>query len=102
MIVEAFIEQQLRIPVVLHDAPAADSFRIFPPFVTVTATIPQREYGRYNSTDFRVEADLSKLATVTEQNTLPLTLTRVPESIKSVTFSPRAVEYYVYREQTEN
>ena len=48
-------------------------------------------------TDFRVEADLSQMRTAGEDNTIPLTLTRVPESIKSVNFTPRAVEYYVYR-----
>lgn len=98
MRVEAFIEQQIRVPVVLHDAPTSDSSRVFPSYVTVTVNIPQREYGHYGATDFRVEADLSRMQASDDHNTLPLVLTRVPETIKSVTFSPRAVEYYVYRQ----
>lgn len=95
--VEAFIEQQLRVPVSLRNAPATDSSRVFPSVVTVTATLPESEFGQYNESDFRVEADLNQLQTANNQNTVPLMLTRVPETIKDVQFTPRAVEYYVYR-----
>ena len=95
--VEAFIEQQLSVPIALDHAPPGDSVRVFPNNATVTLTIPESEFGRYSMTDFRVEADLSQMRTAGEDNTIPLTLTRVPESIKSVNFTPRAVEYYVYR-----
>ena len=95
--VEAFIEQQLSVPIALDHAPPGDSVRVFPNNVTVTLTIPESEFGRYSMIDFRVEADLSQMRTAGEDNTIPLTLTRVPESIKSVSFTPRAVEYYVYR-----
>ena len=95
--VEAFIEQQLSVPIALDHAPPGDSIRVYPNNVTVTLTIPESEFGRYSMIDFRVEADLSQMRTAGEDNTIPLTLTRVPESIKSVSFTPRAVEYYVYR-----
>lgn len=95
--VEAFIEQQISVPITLQGATASDSSRVFPAFATVTVTIPQREYGLYKETDFRVEAEVVPLTSKDAHNTLPLTLTRVPESIKSVSFTPRAVEYYVYR-----
>ncbi len=95
--VEAFIEQQLSVPIALDHAPPGDSVRVYPNNVTVTLTIPESEFGRYSMIDFRVEADLSQMRTAGKDNTIPLTLTRVPESIKSVSFAPRAVEYYVYR-----
>ena len=95
--VEAFIEQQLSVPIALDHAPPGDSVRVFPNNVTVTLTIPESEFGRYSMIDFRVEADLSQMRTAGKDNTIPLTLTRVPELIKSVSFTPRAVEYYVYR-----
>ncbi len=95
--VEAFIEQQLSVPIALDHAPPGDSVRVFPNHVTVTLTIPESEFGRYSMIDFRVEADLSQMRTAGKDNTIPLTLTRVPESTKSVSFAPRAVEYYVYR-----
>ncbi|WP_168797422.1 CdaR family protein [Neolewinella litorea] len=94
--VEAFIEQQFRIPVTLYNAPPSDSSRVFPPYVTVTATVPQRAFGTIRETDFRVEADLSRMKTNDPYNTVPLTLTRVPENISRVDFTPRAVEYYIY------
>ena len=94
--VEAFIEQQFRIPVTLYNPPRSDSSRVFPSFVTVTATIPQRSFGRIRETDFRVEADLSRMETDDPHNTVPLTLARVPENLMGVKFSPRAVEYYIY------
>ncbi|NJB85484.1 YbbR domain-containing protein [Lewinella marina] len=94
--VEAFIEQQFRIPVTLYNAPPSDSSRVFPPFVTVTATVPQRAFGTIRASDFRVEADLSRMKTNDPYNTVPLSLTRVPENISQVEFSPRAVEFYIY------
>ena len=97
--VEAFIEQQLRVPVNLRNAAATDSSRVFPNYVTVTVTLPESEFGRYKESDFRVEADLEQVQTAGDENTVPLTLTRVPESIKDVQFTPRAVEYYVYRKE---
>ena len=96
--VEAFIEQQLSVPITLTNAPPGDSVRVFPNNVTVTLTIPESAFGRYSMTDFRVEADLGQIQSAGEDNTLPLTLTRVPETIKSISFGPRAVEYYVYRQ----
>jgi YbbR domain-containing protein len=95
--VEAFIEQQLQVPISIRNAPVSDSFRIFPSTVTLTLTIPQRNFGQYRPSDFRVEADIDQLRAVTGNNTVPLRMIRVPESIKSVTYTPRAVEYYVYR-----
>ena len=99
--VEAFIEQQFRVPITLYNAPRSDSSRIFPAVVTVTATVPQRSFGTVRESDFRVEADLSRMKTSDPHNTVPLTLTRVPENITGVEFSPRAVEYYIYNAQAE-
>ncbi len=99
--VEAFIEQRVEVPVRLRNAPASDSSRVFPNTVLVTVTIPQSEFGNFTESDFRVEADVEELQTSEDHNTLPLTLTRVPSSAKSVSFSPRAVEYYVYRREQE-
>ncbi|WP_116124273.1 YbbR-like domain-containing protein [Lewinella sp. IMCC34183] len=93
--VEAFIEQQFRVPVTLYNAPRSDSSRVFPAFVTVRATIPQRAFGSVRATDFQVEADLSRMQTDDPHNTVPLRLTRYPEKIKAE-FEPRAVEYYIY------
>lgn len=97
VVVDAFIEQQLQVPVVMRHANSNDSSRVFPAFVTVTATIPQRDYGTYKVSDFRVEADLTRMQTVGDHNTLPLQLERFPPSIRSVSFTPQAVEYYLYR-----
>ncbi len=97
--VEAFIEQQIEVPVRLRNAPPSDSSRVFPTTVTVTVTIPESEYGKLTESSFRVEADLDQLQISGDHNTLPLSLTRVPTSAKSVNFSPRAVEYYVYRRE---
>ena len=97
--VEAFIEQQLSVPITVTHAPASDSARVFPAAVTVTVTLPESEYGQYTESDFRVEADINQLQTANNQNTVPLMMTRVPESIKDVQFTPRAVEYYVYRRE---
>ncbi|MBB4077860.1 hypothetical protein GGR28_000461 [Lewinella aquimaris] len=99
--VDAFIEQQIEVPVMLRNAPPADSSRVFPNVVTVTVTIPQSQYGLYNASDFRVEADLTGIRISENHNSLPLTLTRVPESIRGVNFAPKAVEYYVYRREQQ-
>ncbi|MCP9235116.1 hypothetical protein [Lewinella sp. JB7] len=97
--VDAFIEQQLDVPVTLRNAPAADSARVYPASVTVTVTIPQSQYGLFGVDDFRVEADLTGVRISDDHNSIPLTLTRVPETIRGVDFSPKAVEYYIYRRE---
>jgi YbbR domain-containing protein len=97
--VEAFIEQQIQVPIRVRNAPASDSFRIFPNTVTLVLTTPQRKYGKYKPGDFRVEADIAEVRGVSGSNTIPLRVVRVPESIKSVMITPRAVEYYVYRQE---
>ncbi len=95
--VEPFIEQQFRVPIELYNAPSVDSSRVFPAFATVTATVPQGEFGKIRRSDFRVEADISRIQTSDGLNTVPVMLTRVPENIRDVEFSPKAVEYYIYR-----
>lgn len=97
--VEAFIEQQIEVPVRLRNAPPSDSSRVYPATVTITVTIPESEFGKLTESDFRVEADLDQLQIAGDHNTLPLSLTRIPTTAKSINFSPRAVEYYVYRRE---
>ena len=94
--IEPFIEQQFRVPIELYNAPTVDSSRVFPAFAVITATVPQREYGQIRRSDFRVEADVSQLKSSDGMNTVPVMLTRVPEIIRDVEFSPKAVEYYIY------
>ncbi|PPK86630.1 hypothetical protein CLV84_3565 [Neolewinella xylanilytica] len=94
--VEPFIERQFRVPIELYNAPSVDSSRVFPAYATVTATVPQRAFGQIRRSDFRVEADVSRLQTSDGMNTVPVRLTRVPEYIRDVEFSPKAVEYYIY------
>ncbi|MGB3800489.1 MAG: hypothetical protein WA952_11805 [Lewinella sp.] len=94
--IEPFIEQQFRIPIELYNAPRVDSSRVFPAFATVTVTVPQRDFGQIRRSDFRAEADVSRLQTSDGLNTVPVMLTRVPESIRDVEFTPKAVEYYIY------
>ena len=94
--VQPFIEQRFRVPIELYNAPRVDSSRVFPAFAMITATVPQQTYGRIRGTDFRVEADVSRLRTSDGMNTVPLVLSRIPENVRDVEFTPKAVEYYIY------
>ena len=94
--VQPFIEQKFRVPIELFNTPQVDSSRVFPAFATVTATLPQNEYGRLRASDFRVEADVSRLQTADGMNTVPVMLSRVPSGVRDVDFAPKAVEFYVY------
>ena len=97
--VDAFIEQQHRVPVTLINAPASDSARVFPEAVTVTVTLSRSAYGNFKPSDFRIEADIANMQRADDHNSLPLKLARVPDDIRSISFTPRAVEYYVYRKE---
>lgn len=100
--VQAFIERTFRVPLTLINAPVGDSLRVFPDFVTVTASLPQAAYTEFSQQDFTVEVDLNRMITTAGGNTLPVALTRVPEALHDVRYSPRSVEYYIYTGASSN
>lgn len=96
--VGVYIERRITVPVEVFPAPESGTSRVFPSEVELRVTLPQDNYRRYDATDFRVIADLRQMQTSDNQNTVPLVLTDSPHGVNTVTFEPRAAEYYIYRQ----
>ena len=91
--VETFVEKTfLFVPVLIKNAP--DSISIFPSTVKIVCVVGMSHYNEVSATDFTVEADLQGISPRTENNTVPLQLTRQPAAARSVRFVPASVEFF--------
>lgn len=93
VMVEPVVEKTVfYVPVTVTRAP--DSIRIFPGSVTVYCVVGMSAYNLVDATAFTIEADLGGIKQRSEQNTVPLNLTRSPGFVKNVRFSPQSVEFF--------
>ncbi|MBC6995236.1 YbbR-like domain-containing protein [Neolewinella lacunae] len=93
--VEPFIERTLTVPVTVVNASPTDSFRLNPSEVELRVSIPQGAYEAVGPEDFLLEADLARVRKGSGGNQVLLTLTRQPDAVISVFFTPLSVEYYL-------
>lgn len=95
LVVEAFIEQKITVPVNIENAPANQLFEYSPKTVELNLSLPQSAYNSYRPDDFHLVADLSGYNSGANSNTVPLMLVRRPASVVGVQFTPKVVEYYL-------
>jgi hypothetical protein len=90
---EQFTEKLVTVPVnVSH---GSDSIRIFPTQVELTCVVGLSRFEEITKADFTVEADLHQVSENPYENIAPLTLKSSPRWVKSVRFSPKAVEFFI-------
>lgn len=89
---EQFTEKTMYITVAIKNAPA--QMRIFPNKVRLSCIVGLSRYNLINANDFYVEVDLKNTSLNTANNTLPISIVNVPDSVKNVKCSPNAVEFY--------
>lgn len=97
VVVEQLTEKSFFIPVTVKNAP--DSIKIFPDKIRINSTIGLSEYNSLQPLDFIIEADLKDASLNSESNTVPLSLTKQPDYIEAVNFSPKSVEYFIVRSE---
>jgi YbbR-like protein len=73
---------------------AQDSIKIFPNNIKVSCILGMSQFEQVKASDFMLEVDMSGVASKTENNTLPVILTRQPENIRAVHLSHQSVEFF--------
>ncbi|MCI4651758.1 YbbR-like domain-containing protein [Phaeodactylibacter sp.] len=90
--VESFTEKSVYVPLVVKNAP--DSIRIFPEKVTVTSRLGLSQYDRMTYKDFSAEVDLEGVALNSSGTTAPILITRQPDYIQSMFFTPKSARFF--------
>lgn len=94
--VEQFSEQSFWVPVRVRST--ADSVRVFPQTIQLTCVVGLSHYDQIDAGDFEIIADLEGLRLQKEQrNTVLLQLTKYPEHVKNIRFSPKSVEFFLVK-----
>ncbi len=89
---EQFTEKTMYITVGIKNAAA--QMRIFPNKVRLSCIVGLSRYNAINADDFYVEVDVKNMSLNTTNNTLPISIVSIPDSVKNVKCSPNAVEFY--------
>ena len=90
--VEEFTEKDVFVPILIRNAP--DSLKVFPENIKMSFTVGLNNYNEINSSDFVVEVDLKDIPLNTENNTIPVLVTRQPNEIKGLNYNPKSVEFF--------
>lgn len=93
--VEAFIQDVITVPVNLENVPGGKQYEYSPKTIDLKISLPQSAYAAYRPEDFKAVADLTGQSAGTSHNSVPIMISRKPEAVVGVRFSPRVVEYYL-------
>lgn len=93
--VEQFTEKSLFVP--LSIPPLRDSIKFFPDRIKITCVVGLSHYDKLEAADFEIKADLSDIHPNQLKNTVPIALTRQPDFVRHVFFSPQAVEFFILK-----
>ena len=94
--IEQYTERSLFVPVSILNAP--DSLKIFPQNIRVNCVVGLSQYNELSDSLFSLEADLKGIPLNTKNNTVPIQLTRSPDFVKNIHFSPHSVEFFIVKE----
>jgi hypothetical protein len=94
--IEQFTEKSLFVPLIIKNPPD-DSIRIFPYRVKLNCVVGLSQYNLIEMDDFVMEVDLKGVSLHEGKNTVPIVLTKKPDFVKNVTFSPKSAEFFILK-----
>lgn len=95
--VEKYTEKIFFIPVEMKNVPEEDSLSIFPKSVNIRCVVGLSKYDELSASDFSFEVDLD-IANLSEgKNTTPILLTRKPDFVQGVNYTPKAATFYIIK-----
>jgi len=95
--VEQFTEVKFDIPILILNQPDSLIIKTFPAKVKVTGRVGLSKYNKLTNSNFRAVVDYSHRSGI--QSKLPVILDRVPETVLSVDYFPKEVEYIIERKE---
>lgn len=93
--VEQFTEAKFEIPVLIINQPDSILVKTFPAKVKVSCRVGLGQYNQLNNNSFKAVVDYRHRSSVIPK--LPVTLEKAPESVLSVDYFPKEVEYIIER-----
>ncbi len=94
LVAEQLTEIAMFIPVTLRNAPP--NTRVFPNKIKLSCTLGLNQYKKVSYNDFVAEVDLRGIEKNKKykNNTAPIVLTKQPQNIQNLKFTPKLVEFY--------
>jgi len=90
--VEQLTEKKFFVPIQVKNA--SDSIKIFPTNIQISCVVGLSHYDEIKVDSFVLEVDMNGVASKEENNTLPVLLSRQPESVKGVHLASQSVEFF--------
>lgn len=90
--VEQFTEKSLFIPIRIKNAP--DSLTVFPDQVMIKCIVGLSKYKNLTSNDFTLGVDLQGIPLHTENNTLPISISKQPDFVRGIKLNNQSVEFF--------
>lgn len=94
--VEQYTEAKFEIPVILLNQPDSIKIKTFPSKITVTCKVGLSQYAKLNAGSFRAVVDYGHHARTISK--LPVILDKIPDTVLSVDFFPKEVDYIIERQ----
>jgi len=94
--VETYTAKSLFIPLTIINAP--DSVRVFPDRIKLECTVGLSFYSAVDASGFVLEVDLGEASSAGGKNTTPIVLKRAPDFVKNIRFTPKAVEFFIFKD----
>lgn len=93
--VEQYTEKSVFVPLTVINAP--DSVKVFPASVRVRCIVGLSQYNSLKTEDFEIVLDLKDVPVSESKNTAPINLSKQPDYVKILGFSPNAAEFYILK-----
>jgi hypothetical protein len=91
--VEQFTEKSMFIPIIVKNAP--EQLKIFPNKIKLDCSVALSKYDKLNMNSYVAEVDLKGLSDISKNNTVPIILSKQPNFIRNVKFTPKSAEFFV-------
>lgn len=92
---EQYTEAKFEIPVIILNKPDALIIKTFPAKITVSCKVGLSQYNKLKSSSFRAVVDYEHHSEV--RTKLPVILDKIPETVLSVDYFPKEVDYIIER-----
>ena len=97
---EEFTEKIIQVPVVCNNLPQDYKIHIFPSSIEIICSVILADYGKTDAINFEVSIDYLEL--LKSQNyTANVTLTKMPDWIKSYRINPEKVEFLIEQKSSQ-
>ncbi|MEI6142811.1 MAG: CdaR family protein [Mariniphaga sp.] len=93
--VEQYTEAKFELPLVILNQPDSLLIKTFPSKIKVTCRVGLSQYNKLNNSSFQAIIDYSTHSMINSK--LPVKLNKVPETVLTVDYFPKEVEYIIER-----